>query len=131
MRIRSTAFAAALLGPVLAGMTAAHAATDPLDQAHAAYLAAYNQLGLLEYCEEQGYVGADVVELQSRMMSLLPTPRDPSGAEEAQQTGRAGTIAAGEQTMSIADATAGEGTAEAVCAEIGDAVTATGEASQQ
>jgi hypothetical protein len=126
--MRSIALAAATLGAAIAAMPA-RAATDPRDPAHAAYLAAYNQLGILEYCEQHGYVDASVVELQTRMMSLLPTPTDASGAAEAQAAGRDGTIEAGEQTMSIADASAGEGTAETVCAEIGDAVTSSGEGS--
>lgn len=119
MMTRSIAVLAAALG--LVGPLSAQE-TDPEDQARAAYLAAYNQLGILEYCQAQGYVSADVVALQSRMMTLLPTPPDPSGASEAQVIGRQGTIASGEQTMDITDA----GTAETVCKEIGDAAATAG-----
>lgn len=119
MMTRSIAVLAAALGLVVAAGPLSAQETGAEDQARAAYLAAYNQLGILEYCASQGYVPADAVELQSKMMALLPTPPDPSGAPEAQETGRQGTIAAGDQTMDIT----GAGTAETICKEIGDAVT--------
>lgn len=118
--LKSFGFAAALA----AGLACAPAfAQGQADQLKIAYEAGRNQLGVLTYCSEKGFVGADVVEIQKKMVSLIPAPADKSGGDAAEAQGKKGTISAMGMTQDIeAVAKTQGGTAQAFCTQIGNAI---------
>lgn len=83
------------------------------------YDAAHNQLGVLEFCAGQNFVGADVVELQRRAIAVLPTPPDVSGGAEAERAGQLGIVMASGQTLTLETAAKSRNTTiAALCAAI-------------
>ncbi|UZF93857.1 pore-forming ESAT-6 family protein [Bosea sp. NBC_00550] len=93
------------------------------DQLKVAYQAARNQLGILGYCADKGHIDASAVDVQKKMMGLIPTPADVSGGDAAEAAGRKGTISAMgmEQNIEVI-AKAQNGTPAAYCKQIGDLV---------
>ncbi|MDN5568609.1 MAG: pore-forming ESAT-6 family protein, partial [Paracoccus sp. (in: a-proteobacteria)] len=84
----------------------APAADAPAPQAMdsaATYEAARNQLGILKYCQEQGFSGQEAVDAQAKLVGMLPEGDDEAGST-AEQKGAEGTVALGEAEMSLADA---------------------------
>ena len=77
----------------------------------AAYEAARNQLGILKYCETQGFAGADAVAAQEKLVGMLPEGDTTAGAS-AEQKGSEGTVSLGETEISLADAASQQGTTE-------------------
>ena len=69
--------------------SAAFAQSDPYAPARAA---AANQLGIMEYCQGRGDVGADAVAAQRSVIARLPVSSANNDAEEA--LGKSGTLAA-------------------------------------
>ena len=76
--IRKIAFAMGLglLPAAVVAQDAAAPAQDAPAQAAPAdpgttYEAARNQLGILQYCQEQGFTGAEAVEAQGKLVGLL------------------------------------------------------------
>lgn len=99
------------------------------DQLAVAYQAARNQLGVLTYCSDKGFVGADVLEVQKRMVALIPAPADKSGGDAAEAQGKKGTIAAMGMSQEIETiAKAQGGTAATFCKQIGDMIKQAGAA---
>ncbi|MQT14458.1 hypothetical protein [Segnochrobactrum spirostomi] len=83
------------------------------------YDAAHNQLGVLEFCAGQSFVGTDVVELQRRAIAVLPTPPDTSGGDEAERAGQLGIVMASGQTLTLETAAKSRNTTiAALCAAI-------------
>ncbi len=109
-----------LLGALLAAAVAstALAQTDPYAMAHRS---AANQLGMLEYCQAQGFVGADAIGAEHDAIALLPA--SPVRTEDAEALGRQGSLAAPNgTTMSIASmAGAQNTTVAAICRQMGSA----------
>ncbi|WP_158516248.1 hypothetical protein [Bosea vaviloviae] len=64
------------------------------DQLKLAYQAGRNQLGILSYCNDKGFVGTDVLDIQKKLLGMVPVPADKSGGDSAEAQGRTGTIAA-------------------------------------
>lgn len=92
--------------------------TDPA----IAYEAARNQLGILKFCEAQGFTGSEAVATQEKMIGLLPEGDTEAGATAEQQGGE-GTVAAGGATISLEEAASQQGTTvEAQCQQIEAAV---------
>ena len=93
-------------------LTASSAQAQPPGQTaetvRARQLAEYNQLGILEYCQAQGAIGADIVALQRTAVAALPGPRGVAVAE-AEALGRAGVVAFEASRVPIADAASGDG----------------------
>lgn len=119
---RSGAFGALVLA------SAALAQGQP-DQMAIAYQSGRNQLGILGYCVEKGHVGADIVEVQRRMLGLIPAPADRSAGDAAETQGRKGTIAMMGVTQDLETiAKAQGGTAATYCKQIGDVVKQAGAA---
>jgi hypothetical protein len=119
---RSGAFGALVLA------TAALAQGQP-DQMAIAYQSGRNQLGILGYCVEKGHVGADIVEVQRRMLGLIPAPTDKSAGDAAEARGKKGTIAMMGVTQDLETiAKAQGGTAATYCKQIGDVVKQAGAA---
>ena len=63
-----------------------------------------NQLGLLEYCRAEGYIDDKAIVVQNKLMSMLPAAKDTNKVETAYQKGKAGTVAALQKDMALADA---------------------------
>lgn len=96
----------------------AQQASDPA----VAWEAANNQLGILEYCEGQGFTGPEAVATQVRLVEMLPQGDATVGAN-ARQQGAQGAVSVGEAQVSLADAAEAQGvTVEATCQEIEAAV---------
>lgn len=99
------------------------------DQLAVAYQSGRNQLGILSYCSEKGHVGADVVEIQKKMLGLIPAPADKSGGDAAEAQGKKGTIAMMGITQDIETiAKAQNASAATYCKQIGDVVKQAGAA---
>ena len=86
--------------------------------------AAYNQLGVLEFCQAQGNVGPDVIALQKRMIGMLP-PAQVDGLDTAEAAGKRGVVQMGGNEVAIPDAAKAHGsTVQAMCKQMGDMLTA-------
>ena len=83
------------------------------------HLAARNQLGIIEYCQSQGSVGADVVALQKRMLGMLP-PAQVDGLDAAEDAGKKGMVQFAGNSVDIKDAAKAQNTTpDAMCKQIG------------
>ena len=86
------------------------------------YEAARNQLGILQYCQEQGFTGAEAVEAQGKLVGLLQGGDEAVGSA-AEEKGAQGTVSVGGTEVSLADAVEERGsTVEATCQQIEAAV---------
>lgn len=93
------------------------------DQLKVAYQAARNQLGILGYCAEKGHIDASAVDVQKKLVALIPAPADASGGDAAEAAGRKGTVSAMGMEQNIeAIAKAQNGTPATFCKQIGDMV---------
>lgn len=107
---------------VLASAAPSFAQTQA-DQLKVAYQAARNQLGILGYCADKGHIDAAAVDVQKKMIALIPAPADVSGGDVAEAAGRKGTISAMGIEQNIETiAKAQNGTPAAYCKQIGDLV---------
>ncbi|MBM3606288.1 MAG: hypothetical protein FJX25_16655 [Alphaproteobacteria bacterium] len=87
-----------------------------------AYEAARNQLGILKYCQDEGFTGAEAIATQTQLIGLLPVGDETVGAT-AEGKGEQGTVALGEAEVSLADAAENQdSTVEATCQQIEAAV---------
>ncbi len=110
--------AAALLSSVVPSFAQSQA-----DQLKVAYQAARNQLGILGYCADKGYTDGAAVDVQKKLIALIPAPADVSGGDAAEAAGRKGTISAMGMEQDIeAIAKAQNSTSAAYCKQIGDLV---------
>lgn len=118
MTIRALATGAALLS-----LGAASQAQVSPDQMKIAYEAGRNQLGLMAYCQDKGHVAADVVDIQKKLIGMMPPPADMSGGDAAEAQGRKGVFAAMgmQQDIEVA-AKAQNGTPATFCKQLGDAI---------
>ena len=106
---------------VVAQDAAAPAEAAPADPG-ATYEAARNQLGILQYCQEQGFTGAEAVEAQGKLVGLLQGGDEAVGSA-AEEKGAQGTVSVGGTEVSLADAVEERGsTVEATCQQIEAAV---------
>lgn len=93
-------------------------AADPA----ATYEAARNQLGILQFCNDQGFSGTEAVEAQAQLVALLPEG-DAAAGDAAEAKGAQGTVALGETELTLAEAVEARGsTVEATCQQIEAAV---------
>jgi len=107
---------------VLSATTPVFAQTQA-DQLKVAYQAARNQLGILGYCADKGHIDASAVDVQKKLVAMIPAPADASGGDAAEAAGRKGTISAMGMEQDIeAVAKAQNGTPAAFCKQIGDLV---------
>ena len=105
---RMLGIAAAMFGLSCAAMAQEGAGQRPDEIVRSRLLAEHNQLGLLEYCQSQETIGADVVAMQRAAMDLLPQG-DVAGLDEAEAAGRRGIVAFGTSKVPVAQAAMGEG----------------------
>lgn len=93
-------------------------AVDPA----AVYEAARNQLGILKYCQEQGFTGEEAVASQEKMIGMLPEG-DIAAGDAAEQKGTAGTVSGGGAEIPLDEAASQQSTTvEAQCKQIEAAV---------
>lgn len=119
--------AALVASPLLAGAALAQDAAAPQMSMDDAYAAAQNQLGVLEYCQTKGGVDNAVIETQSRLMGMIPTPDDTSEAIEAYQKGKTGTVSSMGQEVALAEVATTRSTSEEnLCQQMAQLVTQAG-----
>ena len=93
------------------------------DQLKVAYQAGRNQLGVMTYCSDKGHIGSDVVDIQKKLLGLIPAPADKSGGDEAEAQGKKGVISMMGMTQDIeAVSKMQNSTPAAFCKTMGDAL---------
>lgn len=106
--------ASAIVGTTL---TSAFAQQPTPEQMEMAYNAARNQLGVLAYCQEKGFIDGSASEIQTKMMTLIPAPADASKGDAAEATGREGKISAMGMEQELPTAAKAQGIEEAKLCE--------------
>lgn len=97
---------------------ATEAPAAPEFDAEMAYESARNQLGVLKYCQESGHIDGTAVEIQERLLTMLPAG-DAAKGDAAEEKGRTGTVSAmGSEQALEAAATAQNTTEEALCQQM-------------
>jgi hypothetical protein len=116
-----TIFLTSLLVP-LSAITATAQTTDPTQIAH---LSAANQLGILEYCQGEGYTDQSAVDAEKKSISMLPAssgPPDTSSLADAESTGKQGSfLLNGNKTPLTKIADGKNTTVKSLCAQMGTA----------
>lgn len=93
---------------------AAPAAAD----AGAAYESARNQLGVLAYCQDKGFIDGKAVETQTKLLTMIPAG-DTAKGDAAEAKGKEGTVSAMGVERSLADAATEQKTSEdALCKQM-------------
>ncbi len=112
-------------GLLLSGIGAAQAQAP--DQMKMVYEAARNQLGVLQYCSDNGMADSSAVDTQKKMLTMLPPPADTSGGDAAEKQGRGGKVVAMGMEKNLDEAAKAQGsTTDAFCHKIADAVKSAG-----
>ena len=105
-----------------ANLATAFAQATP-EQMEMAYNAARNQLGVLQYCKEKGYTDGGAIEIQTKMIALIPAPADTSKADAAEATGKQGKVSAMGMEQDIATSAKAQNISEEkLCQTMADAV---------
>lgn len=108
--------------PAAPATTDAPAATEapaaPAQDMGAAYESARNQLGVLIYCQDKGYIDGAAVETQNRLLAMIPAG-DAAKGDAAEAKGKEGTVSAMGVERSLADAAKEQNTSEdALCKQM-------------
>lgn len=113
-----TAFAQDTAAPAApAPATTAPAAPAAADMG-AAYESARNQLGVLTYCQDKGYIDGKAVETQTKLLSMIPAG-DAAKGDAAEAKGKEGSVSAMGVERSLADAATEQKTTEdALCKQM-------------
>ena len=107
---------AALAAAFLAGPAVAQG--DPMAMARAA---SANQLGVLEYCRDQGHTDAAAVAAMRSTAARLPPAPSTAATDAAEATGRQGSIVANGTTTTLASfADTTHTTVPALCKQLAD-----------
>jgi len=116
-----------LTGIAALGFAAPAYAQITSDQMEMAYNSARNQLGILKYCQSAGHIDGAALEVQAKMISLIPPPSDKAKGDAAEQEGEKGTISAmGINQDLAASAKAQNVTEKQFCETIANAVVQAG-----
>ena len=111
----SAAFAQDAAAPATTDAPAAAAAQPDMG---AAYESARNQLGVLIYCQDKGYIGSTAVETQNKLLTMIPAG-DVAKGDAAEAKGKEGTVSAMGVERSLADAATEQKTTEdALCKQM-------------
>lgn len=103
--------------PAAAEAPAAPAAVAAGDTG-AAYESARNQLGVLSYCQDKGYIDGKAVETQNKLLTMIPAG-DTAKGDAAEAKGKEGTVSAMGVERSLADAATEQKTTEdALCKQM-------------
>lgn len=101
-----------------AAATPAPAAAPAAPDTGAAYESARNQLGVLTYCQDKGYIDSKAVETQNKLLSMIPAG-DATKGDAAEAKGKQGTVSAMGVERSLADAATEQKTSEeALCKQM-------------
>lgn len=120
MGFRSFAAALAVLLPLSAAAQSQVPAGGQEEMLKTLALAGRNQLGVLEFCRAQGSVGADVVDLQRKVLGLLPSVQV-DGLADAEALGKRGVVSfAGSQTELATAAKAQGTTVDTMCKKMAE-----------
>ncbi|GLK63419.1 pore-forming ESAT-6 family protein [Paracoccus kondratievae] len=93
-------------------------AAIPGQDAGAAYESARNQLGVLSYCQEKGYIDGKAVEVQTKLLAMIPAG-DTAKGDAAEAKGKEGTVSAMGVERSLLDAAKEQNTTEeALCKQM-------------
>lgn len=93
-------------------------AAAPTQDSGAAYESARNQLGVLSYCHDKGHIDSTAVEIQNRLLTMIPAG-DAARGDAAEAKGREGTVSAMGVERSLSDAAAEQKTSEdALCKQM-------------
>lgn len=109
MIARFSFVAALVLG---AGSAIAQDSAPAMPDMGAAYESARNQLGVLTYCQDQGHIDGAAVEVQNKLLGLIPVG-DTAKGDAAEALGKSGTVSAMGIERSLADAAKEQNTDEA------------------
>ncbi len=102
------------------GAVAAAAQNDPAQMAH---MQASNELGVLEYCQSNGWTDQAAVDAQKKAISVLPASSNTSGLADAEATGKQGTfVMNGNQTTLAQMASTKNTSKQAICGQLGTSV---------
>ena len=97
---------------------AAGASAQP-DQMAMAHQMAANQLGVLEYCQKQGYTDTAATDAQRTVMARLPASDPAVSTEAAEASGRQGTLVANGNSYTLASMASTHNTTEsALCKQM-------------
>ncbi|MDS9468376.1 pore-forming ESAT-6 family protein [Paracoccus sp. MBLB3053] len=84
----------------------------------AAYESARNQLGVLTYCEDKGFIDSRAVATQNRLLGMIPQG-DAAKGDAAETLGKTGTVSAMGVERTLADAASEQKTTEdALCKQM-------------
>ncbi|NHF73633.1 pore-forming ESAT-6 family protein [Paracoccus xiamenensis] len=102
--------------------TAALAQTATPDP-DAAAAAAQNQLGILEYCQAEGHIEGSAVEIQTKMIEMVPAAENQETVDAAYAKGKEGTVSAMGVEQTLADAATAQSTdVKALCGQLASLV---------
>ncbi len=122
----------AFLTASLAGIGTTGFAQDAATSPDAAVSAAENQLGVLQYCVNKGYIDHEAVDTQKKMMAILPKPQNEQVVKAAYDKGLAGTVSAMGVEQTLADAANAQNSDEAtLCGQLAQMVEQAGAQMQQ
>lgn len=111
----------ALVAPAAFAQTAAP--LPPGMDAAAAAEAARNQLGVLKYCNAEGFTGEEAIASQEKLLGMLPPAPDAAAGDAAEAKGVEGIVSISGTEVSLQEASEGQGTTvEAQCKQIEAAV---------
>ncbi len=104
---------------LLVSTSAGFAQTDPMAQARTA---AYNQVGVMEYCQAKGYADTTAVASQRATLARLPAGPVTPEMDAAETIGKSGTIASPNGTNTTLAEMAGKTntTEAALCGRLAD-----------
>lgn len=106
---------AAMTGAML---TTAFAQQPTPEQMEMAYSAARNQLGVLAYCQEKGFIDGSASEIQTKLLALVPTPADASKGDTAEAVGKQGKVSVMGMEQELTTAAKAQGIDEAKLCEM-------------
>lgn len=75
--------------------------------------AARNQLGVLEYCRDEGHIDGTAAETQTRILGMMPDATDQARVDAAYEKGKTGTVSALGVEQSLSESASAQGTDEA------------------
>ena len=112
-------FIPALALALSAGAAVAQTAPSP----DMAISAAKNQLGILEYCQTEGHIDGKAVEIQAKMLEMVPAAQNQETVDAAYAKGKEGTVSAMGVEQTLAEAATAQGVEEAaLCAQLAQLV---------
>jgi len=99
-------------------LTPAFAQQPTPEQMEMAYNSARNQLGVLAYCQEKGFIDGSASEIQTKLIALVPTPADVSKGDEAEAVGKQGKVSVMGMEQDLPTAAKAQGIEEAKLCEM-------------